>query len=79
MSEPDLSDAVAQAKAALERLRAAMGELPDAHRLEALAQAVEPPLRAAGENLVEAVRRRPISALAIAFGAGLALALLTRG
>ena len=72
MTEPDLSDAAAQAKAALARLRAALGELPDA-------EALEPSLREARDRLVAEVRRRPISALAIAFGAGVALALLTRG
>ncbi len=72
MTEPDLSDAVAQAKAALARLRAALGEQADLGRLE-------PSLREARDNFVEAVRRRPVSALAIAFGAGLALALLARG
>ena len=72
MTEPDLSDAVAQAKAALARLRAALSEQADLGRLE-------PPLREARDNFVEAVRRRPVSALAIAFGAGLALALLARG
>ena len=72
MTEPDLSDAVAQTKAALARLRVALSEQTDLGRLE-------PPVREARDNLVEAVRRRPISALAIAFGAGLALALLARG
>ena len=70
MTEPELSEAAAQAKAALARLRAALGEQ---------AEGLEPPLREARDHLAEAVRRRPISALAIAFGAGIALALLTRG
>ncbi len=62
MDEAEHAEIVAQAKAALERLRAALGEAAD-------------PLPAARE----AVRKRPLTALALAFGVGLALAALTRG
>ena len=81
---PDAADALAHARHALERLRASLDEGAGG-RIAALGAEIEKAvadneaLNAAHGELVEAVRRRPLTALAIAFGAGLALALLTRG
>jgi hypothetical protein len=81
---PDAADALAHARHALERLRASLGEGAGS-RIAALGAEIEKAvadneaLNAARGDLVETVRRRPLTALAIAFGAGLALALLTRG
>jgi hypothetical protein len=81
---PDAADALAHARQALERLRAALGEGAGG-RIAALGAEIEKAvadneaLNAAHGELVETVRRRPLTALSIAFGAGLALALLTRG
>jgi|HubBroStandDraft_5_1064220.scaffolds.fasta_scaffold1084044_2 hypothetical protein len=83
-SLPDPADALAHARNALERLRASLGEGAGG-RIAALGAEIEKAvaendaLNAAHGEIVEAVRRRPLTALAIAFGAGLALALLTRG
>ena len=81
---PDAADALAHARHALERLRASLGEGAGG-RIAALGAEIEQAvadneaLNAARGEVVEAVRRRPLTALAIAFGVGLALALLTRG
>jgi hypothetical protein len=81
---PDAADALAHARHALERLRASLGE-GAVGRIAALGAEIEKAvadneaLKAAHTEIIETVRRRPLTALAIAFGAGLALALLTRG
>jgi hypothetical protein len=81
---PDAAEALAHARHALERLRASLGE-GTGSRVAALGAEIEKAvadneaLNAAHGELVETVRRRPMTALAIAFGAGLAIALLTRG
>jgi ferric-dicitrate binding protein FerR (iron transport regulator) len=81
---PDAADALAHARHALERLRASLGEGAFG-RIAALGAEIEKAvadneaLKAAHTEIIETVRRRPLTALAIAFGAGLALALLTRG
>jgi hypothetical protein len=83
-SYPDAADALAHARHALERLRASLGEGAGG-RIAALGAEIEKAvadneaLNAAHGELIETVRRRPLIALAIAFGVGLALALLTRG
>jgi hypothetical protein len=81
---PDAADALAHARHVLERLRASLGE-GAVGRIAALGAEIEKAvadneaLKAAHTEIIETVRRRPLTALAIAFGAGLALALLTRG
>jgi ElaB/YqjD/DUF883 family membrane-anchored ribosome-binding protein len=82
----DLEEALARARSALERLSAALPEAGgDARRrVAALVQEIEKTvaenetLNAARDEVGGAVRRHPLAALGLAFGAGLALALLLR-
>jgi hypothetical protein len=82
----ELDDALAHARSALGRHSAALPEAGgDARRrVAALAQEIErtiaanETLNAARDEVGGAVRRHPLAALGIAFGAGLVLALLMR-
>jgi hypothetical protein len=81
LSRSDLDDAIAHAERALGRLRASLPDMPDGRRMvAALSDAVADPetYEAARKNLRNAVKERPLTALAVAFGAGLALALATK-
>ncbi len=82
--QDEAGEALAHAQHALERLRATVGERAGGP-IAALAAEIEKAvadhetLNAARGEVTGAIRRRPLTALAVAFGAGLVLALLTRG
>ena len=81
LSRSDLDDAIARAERALGQLRASIPDVQDGRRMvAAFSDAVADPetYEAARKNLRNAVKERPLTALAVAFGAGLALAFATK-